>query len=163
MLNFFGTRKLSRRLSKYLNPKGVQDLINGRALNPPRILSGPIEFVFVFVRADNPQQLSARLGLVADEGIEHGAVVHDLVGPMVVMAFGTLADAKHSPGSRANLVARLQQRFGGDAKIVHGAADGHFGNFGSEKRCGYTFTFPHFDAALAALSRLEFGGTEELL
>ncbi len=65
--------------------------------------------------------------------------------------------------SRTELVRHMQQRFGGDIKIVHGAADGHFGSFGSEKRLAYTFTFPQFGTALATLARLEFGQSEELL
>ena len=128
-----------------------------------KIQSGPIEFVFTLVRADRPEQLAERVGMVADTGMEHYAVVHDLVGPTVVMAFGTLQAAQHSSTSRAQLVAHLQKRFGSDIRIVHGATYGHFGSFGSDKRISYTFTFAHFDKALAALGRLEFGQTEELL
>ena len=128
-----------------------------------KIQSGPIEFVFVLVRADRPEQLAERVGLVADTGIEHEAIVHDLVGPMVVMSFGTLQPVQRSPAPRAELVAHLQERFGSDIRIVHGATHGHFGLFGSDKRISFTFTFAHFDKALAALGRLEFGQTEELL
>lgn len=162
MLNFFAKRKLSRQLSEYLAPKAAQDLLDGRSLDTPKIQSGRIEFIFVFVRADSPEQLAARTGLVADAGIQHHAVVHDLVGPMVVMAFGTLGAAEHLPTSRSELVSHLQQRFSSDIKVVHGAADGHFGLFGGDTRLSYTFTFPRFDTALATLGRLEFGQTEEL-
>jgi hypothetical protein len=79
---------------------------------------------------------------------------------MVVMAYGTLRPGEPS-GSRQQLVGHLQERFGADIKILHGAADGHFGNFGSEKRLAFTFTFPRFDTALATLGRLEFGQAEE--
>src|SRR5438034_3713735 len=163
MLNFFAKRKLSRQLSEYLDSEAVQKLLDGRALDTPKIQSGRFEFVFVFVRADSPEQLAERIGLVADAGIEHRAVVHNLVGPMVVMAFGTLRAAQPSPMSRTELVSHMQQRFGSDIKIVHGAADGHFGLFGGDTRLSYTFTFPRFDAALATLGRLEFGHTEELM
>jgi hypothetical protein len=79
---------------------------------------------------------------------------------MAIMAFGTLRQGAPS-GSRQRLVSRLHQQFGADIKIVHGAVDGHFGLFGSEKRIAFTFTFPRFDQALATLGRLEFGHTEE--
>jgi hypothetical protein len=60
------------------------------------------------------------------------------------------------------LVNDLQQRWGGMLKIVHGEADGYFGCFGGDRYLSYTFTFPQFEAALAALGRLEFGWVEEL-
>ena len=101
--------------------------------------------------AQSPEQVSERTGLVSDAGKQHDAVVHHLVGPMVVMAFETLRAAQHSPTSRAELVTHLQQRFGSDIKIVHGAADGHFGLYGGDTSWSYTFTFPGFDTALATL------------
>ena len=161
MLNFFIKRKLSRQLSDCPHREAVQDLLDGRALETPKIQSGRIDFIFAFARADTPEQLAERVGLVANAGIEHEAVVHDLIGPLVVMAFGTLGPARPS-GSRQQLVSHLVQQFGADIKIVHGAADGHFGTFGSRTRLSYTFTFPSFDLALMTLGQLEFGQTEEL-
>ena len=76
------------------------------------------------------------------------------------MAYGTPRQGEPS-GSRHQLASHLQQQFGSDIKIVHGAADGHFGSFGNEKRFAFTFTFPRFDHALAALGQLEFGRAEE--
>jgi hypothetical protein len=162
MFNFFANRKLTRQLSELLDPEAVRDLLGERGLDTPKIQAGRIEFVFVLVRADSPEQLAERIGLVADAGVNHHAVVHDLVGPMVVMAFGTLRGAEHLPMSRSELVSHLQQRFSSDIRIVHGVADGHFGLFGGKTRLSYTFTFPRFDAALATLGRLEFGQIEEL-
>jgi hypothetical protein len=93
---------------------------------------------------------------------KHDAVVHSLVGPMTLMALGTLREALHPAASRAGMASDVQERFGSDVRIVHGAADGHFGNFGGDTSIHYTFTFPRFDAALTALGRLEFGQTAEL-
>ena len=159
MLNFFAKRRLKKQLSEYLDPEAVRDVLDGR-MDTAKIHSGRIEFIFAFVRADSLEQLAQRIGLVADAGMEHDALVHDIIGPMVVMAYGTLRPGEPS-GSRQQLVGHWQQQFGADIKIVHGAADGHFGNFGSDKRMSFTFTFPHFDQALATLGRLEFGRTEE--
>ena len=159
---FFAKRKLRRQLGEHISASAVEAVLEGRPFGTANIQSGRIEFVFAFVRAQSPEQLAERIGVVVDAGIEHEAVVHDLVGPMVVMAFGTLRAAERSPTAPAELVSHIQQRFGSDIKIVHGAADGHFGTFGSEKRLAYTFTFPHFDTALTTLGRLEFGQTEEL-
>jgi hypothetical protein len=113
------------------------------------------------VRADTPQQLSERIGLVADISHQHDAAVHSVIGPLVVIAFGTLPSGQQPPGSRTLLISQLRERIHDNIKIVHGAVDGHFGSFGSEGLLSYTFAFPGFDSALAALGRLEFGQTEE--
>jgi hypothetical protein len=160
MLNFFAKRRLEKQLSEYLSPEAVQAVLDDGVLDPPRIHSGRFEFIFAFVRADSPEQLAQRIGRVAETGIEHEATVHDLIGPMVVMAYGTLRRGEPS-GSHQQLVSHLQQQFGADIKVVYGTADGHFGAFGSEKHLAFTFTFPRFDQALAALGRLEFGHAEE--
>jgi hypothetical protein len=159
----FAKRKQIRQLSKYLSPdlcKAVAE--GGPLLASPKIQSGRIEFVFVLVRAASPHLLVARIGQVEDAGHKHCAVVHNVVGPMVVMAFGTHPSARHTATSRTKLVSYMQEQFGGEVRIVHGAADGHFGNFGGDRSIHYTFTFPRFEAALAALGRLEFGQAEEL-
>ncbi len=159
----FAKRKQIRQLGKYLSPGLVKAAAKGGSPPAsPKIQSGRIEFVFVLLRADKPQQLEARIGLVTDAGYRHDAVVHTVVGPMVVMAFGTLRSARHSATSRTKLVGYMQEQFGSEVRIVHGAADGHFGNFVGDRSIHYTFTFPGFAAALATLGRLEFGQTEEL-
>jgi len=149
-------------LSKLVGADVAVSIVKGQPLAIPRIQSRRIEFVFVLIRADSPEQLSKRIGLVTDAGLKHGAVVHSVIGPMVVMAFGTLRWAQPADTSRTNLVNYMQERFGNDIRIAHGAADGHFGNFGGGKSIHLTFSFPRFEAVLAALGRLEFGQTEEL-
>ena len=134
-------------------------MLDGSPPDSPKVHSGRIEFIFVFIQADTPQQLSERIGLVSEVGIQRNALIDGVLGPMVVKAFGTVGSA-HPAGSRQHLVGDLHQRFGTAVKIGHGAADGHFGVFGGRK---YTFTFPRFDEALATLVRLNFGCTEELL
>jgi hypothetical protein len=81
---------------------------------------------------------------------------------MIVMAFGTFPGVQDPTKKRGFLIGHLQERFGNELKIVHGATDGHFGPFGNDRRIIYTFTFEHFDGALSALGRLNFGQIEEL-
>ena len=68
---------------------------------------------------------------------------------------------KPAPQSRSKLVKALGERFPRNLKILHGAVDGHFGLFGGKNRIAYTFTFPRFEEALAALGQLEFGEARE--
>ena len=160
ILDFIAKRKMRKVLREFVSPEALDQLLESRALDTPKIQPGRIEFVFTFVRAENPEQLAERIGHVTDVGMQNDATIHNIIGPMIVMAYGTGRWGEPS-GSREQLVSQLQLRFGGDIKIVHGAADGHFGSFGGEKFLAFTFTFPRFDQALATLGRLEFGAVEE--
>lgn len=159
---FFAKRRLRRLLSESVSAEFVDAIVDGSALATPSIQSGRIEFIFAFVRADDAVRVAERTALVAEAGIEHNALVHAFVGPMIPMTFGTHPAAAQSPTSRVELVAQLQRRLGNDIKIVHGAVDGHFGLFGGSARFSYTFTFPGIDVAFATLARLAFGQAVEL-
>jgi hypothetical protein len=158
---FFAKRRLKRTLGEYLTPAAVDALADGRPLDGPTIQSGRIEFVFALIRGDTIDRVLERVAMTTDLAIAHGGAVHDIVGPLIVIAFGTLPAAQASPGSRTGLVTELHQRFMCDIKLLHGEADGHYGTFGSTTRMAYTFTFPRFDEAIAALGRVEFGHVEE--
>jgi hypothetical protein len=89
-------------------------------------------------------------------------MIHGFIGPLVTLVFEMLPAAKARPSSRLELVDDLRRQLADDTKIVHGAAQGHYGLLGSEKHILlYSFIVPRFDAALGALSRLEFGLVEE--
>ena len=121
-----------------------------------------IEFVFVFVAGNTPQEISDRVGRVTEIAMSHDATVHDILGALVVIAFG--AHSVISPpavGKRSALVEHLSRELSRFAKIVHGAADGHFGLFGSGERKTYSFVLPRFDVILGRLGQTEFGTVEE--
>src|SRR5262245_43181193 len=137
---FLEKRRVRRAFEKFVDPGSVDVLLrDGRERQP--IKEGRIELVLAFVRGESPSQISERMAKVADMAVEHGAVVHDLVGGLVVVAFGTLLHAPTRPDGRTLLVRALREHLAGDVKIVHGAADGHYGLFG-EKRLAYTFVVP---------------------
>src|SRR5262245_23941964 len=123
MLEFFKKRRLRKELSKYLSLEAIQEIIDGRALDTPRIRTGPIEFIFAFVRADLPEELARRIALVVQAASDHQALVHNVIGPMIVMAFGTV-EAAQTSGLRQPLITHLQHQLPGDIKIVHGASHG---------------------------------------
>ncbi len=119
-----------------------------------------IEFIVAFVRGETVEDLAEWIELVVTTSKEFGAFVHDIAGGMIVMAFGTV-NGEIPVEARQRMVKRLQQLFAGSIKIVHGAVDGYVGFFGGKWRATWTFTFPHFDHALAILGQLPFGKTEE--
>jgi hypothetical protein len=102
------------------------------------------------------------MGEVAELAIKHDGTAEVLVSSLVVVTFGT-RHGRSQPGSlRHTFVEELRQRLGSSLKIVHGMANGHFGNFGGHKRFAYTFLVPKFDAVLGRLGQIEFGTVEEL-
>ena len=159
--SFLERRRARRILGKIVNPETVESLLRDDLQRQP-LKHGRIEFVLAFVRGETPDQISDRVGAAADLAAEHGATVYDLIGPLVIAAFGTHPAASPQPGSRSSLVAALHERLAGDIKIVHGAADGHYGLVGSERRTSYSFLVPQFDVILGTLSRLPFGQIEEV-
>jgi hypothetical protein len=153
-------RKLEKGLKKCVSPEAIESLLAGNLERQP-IQQGCIEFVLVFIRGDNPDEVSEHVARVADLAVAHEAVVHDIIGGLVVVAFGTLSPALPDSRKRRSLVEVLRKQLADDLKIVHGAADGHYGLFGGESRMSYTFLVPHFDEMLGGLSRLKFGEMEE--
>ena|ERR1017187_1844019 len=158
--NFMERRRVRKVFGKVVDPEMVESLLRDGA-EPQPLKHGHIEFVLAFVRGDGPAQVSERVARVAEIAITHGGTVHDIVGALVVVAFGTVPAAPPQSGSRASLVHALIEELTSDVKVVHGAADGHYGLFGSNARISFTFLVPQFDQALGSLSRLPFGAVEE--
>ncbi|MBI4230617.1 MAG: hypothetical protein HY608_07255 [Planctomycetes bacterium] len=153
-------RDIARIFKQYVSPDALKALADGRQ-DTRSLTPSLVEFILVFVRADTPEQVSELMGRIVDVGAEHGALSHDLVSSLVVLAYGTHPTQSKSSSSRTTLVEALQQQFGSDLKIVHGAVNGHYGNIGSSTRMSFSFIIPRFDVALVALGRLGFGQVEE--
>ena len=158
--NFLETRRVRRAFERMVSPETVEALLQDREARQP-LKAGCIEFILTFVGGANPAEVAERVGKVADLALAHEAVVHDIVGPLVIIAFGTSPSESPKPGSRASLLGALRGQLAGELKILHGAADGHYGLFGGNTRMAYTFLVPHFDKMLGNLSRLKFGEVEE--
>jgi hypothetical protein len=157
---FLERRKVKKAFEKVVHPETIKSLLTDGP-QPRQLKQARIDYVLAFVRGESPAQVSERIAQVADLAVSHGALVHDLVGALVIVAFGTHPAASPESGSRSSLVQTLRQQLVSDIKIVHGAADGHYGLFGGETRMSYTFLVPHFDHILGTLSRLQFGESEE--
>jgi len=157
---FLEKRRVRRAFEKLVDPETVESLLRA-GVAPQPFKHGRIDFIIAFVRGESPSQISERISRVANLAMAHGATVHDLVGALAIVAFGTLPASSPESGSRSSLVQALRDELAGDIKIVHGAADGHYGLFGSQVRMSYTFLVPQFDRILGALGRLEFGESEE--
>ena len=160
---FLERRRVRRAFEKFIAPERLEALLRDGG-DKQLVKQGRIDFVLAFVRGESPSQISECMARVVDLAVEHGAGVYDLVGGLVVVAFGIPFGIPPSQsGSRGSLVQALREQLAENVKIVHGAADGYHGLFGSSRtRVSYTFVVPGFDAILGTLSRLEFGQSEEI-
>jgi hypothetical protein len=152
--------RLRKVFGEYVQPAMVESLLRG-GVDAQSLKHGHIEFVLAFVRGESPTQVSERIGRVAEIVIAHGATVHTIVGALVVAAFVTTPGGPPLGGVRPSLVHALTDQLAGDVKVVHGAADGHYGLFGSETGMSFTFLVPQFDQVLGRLSLLPFGAEQE--
>jgi hypothetical protein len=121
--------------------------------------AGEIGYALVMVRGDSPQEISRRMGRVAELGAERGAAADALTSGLVVLSFGTLP--QRGPGDRGGLIAALLLDLAADMKAVHGAGPGWFGTLGGPTRYAYGFILPHLEHALGRLAAMPFGDTEE--
>jgi hypothetical protein len=154
-------QRIRQIFGKLVDPVKLESLLAGPLQREP-LAQGRIEFVLALVGGGNPDEISGLVGRVADIASAHGAVVQGMIGPLVSMAFGMHPISTIKPGCRISLVNELHQQLAGHIKIIHGAADGHYGLIGScETTLLYSFLLPQFEAVLGALIRLEFGQTEE--
>jgi len=157
---FLERRRIRRVFEKLVNPETVKSLLRD-GIGRQRLQLGRIDFVITFVRGEGPAQVSERVARVTDLAMTHGATLFNVVGALAIMAYGTHPASSTESGSRSSLVRALREQLAGDVKFVHGAADGHYGLLGSQRLISYTFLVPQFDSILGALSRLEFGESEE--
>lgn len=160
--SFLEKRRIRRDLETFMNPAAVEAAI--KAGGPtPAFTPGRIEYVVVFIQGNDPGLVSSRIANVTSIVAESGAVVMGVIGALVVAASGVPPSPDPIPGARANLVSALHKQLPACLKIVHGAAEGHHGLFGGGTMFAHTFLVPQFDAILGALSRMEFGRSEEVI
>lgn len=143
------------------SPRAVKAALSGDVMARQPLTSAHIEFVLAFVGGDNPEEISERVVKVVEIAGTHQAVIHGSIGSLVIMAFGTLRFASPQAGGRLSLVEHLSRELSSGVKIIHGAADGHYGLIGGKNYMSYTFLMPRFDAILGALSEVEFGQVKE--
>ncbi len=148
---------------RLVSPSVVNELLKGEFTLPP-FTEEHLEFVFAIVASGTPEEVNGRLGMVSDLAREYDASINSIVCSLIVLDFRHHPKTKLASESRRKLVGAIREKLGDKVKVVHGAAIGHSGLFGSEKHIlSYTFSFPGFEAAIAVLARLKFGEAEELI
>ena len=160
--SFLENRRIRRDVETFMNPDEVGKILK-QSGPTPNFSPGRIEYVVVFIQGHDPGLVSSRIANVTSIVAESGAVVMGVIGALVVAAFGVPPSSDPGPRARANLISTLHAQLPACLKIVHGAADGHHGLFGGGNMFAHTFLVPEFDAILSALSRLEFGRSEEII
>src|ERR1041385_8621843 len=160
--SFFEKRRVRKALGRYVRPEAIETILRGDGVEGQPFAAARIEFVLAFVDGKVPEEISEQVGRVVGVAISHDGVVHDIIGALVVIAFGTLRGSSVTVSNRSVLVEHLSRDLSSHVKIVHGAAEGYCGLFGNKQRMAYSFVLPGFDAVLGSLSSLEFGQIEEL-
>jgi hypothetical protein len=117
-------QRVKRVFEKLVSPEQVENLLRDRP-DLTQHQRRRIEFIVTFVRGEIPEDVSKRICQVTDIATTHGAMFHEIIGALVIVAFGTDPTSAPKPENRLLLVQSLQQELARDVKIVHGAAAGH--------------------------------------
>ncbi|MEW6156869.1 MAG: hypothetical protein AB1813_05515 [Verrucomicrobiota bacterium] len=160
--DFLFRRSSERRdFSNLLNcsTEDLDRLFEGHDPGIEKIQNGTIHYIFALVNGETGEALSVRNGEALQLATKHKATIHAVLGPLLILSFGTLnLPAASDPcGSRVQLVEQLRARLGQNIKIVHGCVHGAYGLFKNSSFASYSFSFEGFDAALALLGGMQFG------
>lgn len=154
--------RIRRTFSGFISEEGLNDILSAKLdeTNVRKLKESQLEFVLVAVRGHDAQQISERMGIVADLGVQHKGLVDCLVSSLVVMVFGM---APHdSDKNRFTFVSALHEKLGKEVKIVHGSERGHVGMIGGNVRLSHSFIIPSFLEAIEQLIASDFGDIKEL-
>jgi hypothetical protein len=133
---------------------------------PPRIGLFPaqVRFILLQVRDEPVEPAAATIAKAIDLIERRDGMVTDVMSSMVLAVFGLpeSEDAEKAHDQQAKSVARLAAELGPEVRLVHGAADGLIGTFGSPQHMHYGPLLPGFERHLGALLALEFGQSAEV-
>ncbi|MEQ2009285.1 MAG: hypothetical protein ABMA26_21090 [Limisphaerales bacterium] len=156
-------KRLRSVFGHLVSPSVVESLLKGELSLPP-FTEEQLEFIIAIVVGGTPEEMNRYFSLIGELAREHDAQVNAMTCSLVVIHFWHHPEGKLACESRRKLVGAIHEKLGDKVKVVHGAAKGHYGLYGSEKHImSFTFTFPGFEAAIATLARLKFGEMEELI
>ena len=155
-------KAVTREFERYLSPAVADKLVSRPELLR---LSGPerahVGYVLAQVRDDVLDDIPAHFRKAMDATLgEHGLI--DPSPPLLWVVFGLPAPWSSSADRRTELAARLIADLGTDVKVVTGAADALYGNFGNKYRFTYSVAIEGFGTVLAALARTDYGHAMEI-
>ena len=106
-----------------------------------------IEQVMIFVTGDTPEEITQRIGAIAEISKSHGGMVADVLRQLVIVSFLDLLRNSPMRDKRMALVEHLSRAWPGQLKMVHGVTGWRDGKF---------------DIMLGKLDLLDLGQIEEL-
>ena len=164
MFSWFVRRKAKKQLAElfaeYVSPELLNAVASSESPKLNELSEGPVEFLFVLVQCDSPNETGQHLGTVATVARRNGWMVQDILCNLVVLVHGTLLKEPRSL-DRPSLVDKLLQAMAPNIKIVHGSESAFFGNMGGVGRVTYGVLLPSFLKVLSELHALPYGRSSE--
>jgi hypothetical protein len=103
--------------SRVVTPEAVEAILTGEGLEPG-LKEGPLQFALAYVRG-TPTEICERIGMIGDVAEVHSAVFYTALGPLVALAFGTMAWSPPDATRRHAWVEDVVGKLGGDVKDLH--------------------------------------------
>ena len=160
-MGFIKNWTLKKTFSQFLTKEGLDKLESGELGQSSNVLKeSNLEFVFISVNGISAQEISNRMGLIADLALEHNGFVDSMVSSIVLVIYGIFPT---QPGkSRHTLIEALSNKFGSEIKVVHGKTVGHYGNLGGPQRMSFSFIILEFLDLITQLAAIDFGVIKEI-
>lgn len=118
-----------------------------------------IDFILICIRGSD-DELAIRINAISTRAEEYGADC-EIVGSMVAITCGTLADESGCCPEKMKFIGAVQKDYQLDVKILHGSEVGHSGFLVNQTRVSYNVLLPHFTEARHYLENMDWGETRE--
>lgn len=155
MFSFFRKKSLKKLFSLYTSDI---DKLLGEGSDYLALKKKEIYFILIKIKDVVQNNRTPALSDVIDLCIENGASVEQIMGPVVLISFGTIS-APSSLEMKDKLIKALSTN---NIAIVHGKQYAYVGNAGNNKRLSYGIVLNNISSILIELGKLNYGETKEI-
>jgi hypothetical protein len=126
--------------------------------------SNLIEYAIVEVQGATAEEVSQRMGKIAELALAHDTQVEVLISGMVILSRGTLPQHLELKTLDPFILTLLeiQKELSENVRIIFKKEFAHFGNLGSPARFSYGFIAPSFLKTVQQIADVPFGKILEL-
>jgi len=155
--NYFLRRKTRKVFGKYVSPRVVDDLLNGKLKSPQIGQFDKKNLGVVMVLVKFSDEIGKNMEIISNLAYEYHASYETMTSGLMVFCFGRFPNNYNTEEHRQDFVRTLGARLGKAVKIVHGTGTGLVGLAGNKSLAIYTFIMPKFADALSVLTSLNEG------
>lgn len=162
MFDYFRKLELKRLFGKYVSNEEIVEILNSEN-NDDYLKLKEQEIYFILLKIKNvvENNKTPTLSKIIEQSSEHGAILEQIMGPIVLLSYGTLKSTISEPVI-IKLINELLSKNKNEVAIVHGRQKAYVGNAGNNHRCTYGTMLNNISAILTELGNLNYGESKEI-